>query len=141
MSENAKETVIAEGTELDGTIKSDCGITLNGRLKGSVTAPSLVVRSSGSVDGRVDVSELRSKGSISGQVKAKNVQLAGKVSDNTVIHASTLDVQLVEPSAGLHVTFGNCELHIGKQVATTSETKGQSDQKPELVGQGKSKRS
>ena len=98
MSDNTRETVIAEGTEMDGTVKSDCGVTLNGRFKGTVNAPSLTVMPSGTVDGRVDVSELKSQGAISGQIKAKNVQLAGRVSDRTVIRANKLEVKLAKPA-------------------------------------------
>lgn len=113
MGETAKRTVIAEGTELNGSMRSKCGVSVSGKLVGELDAPDLTITATGSVDGDVTVSQLKSEGAVSGRIVADTVQLAGRVSDHTAIHARTLEVKLSDDSKhGLQVTFGNCELNI-----------------------------
>ena len=118
MSENPtiKHTVLEEGTEIDGSIRSQCPITVSGKLKGDVSAPSLTITESGSVYGQVKVSELKSQGEIAGQIDAESVELSGHVSDQTTIRAASLQVKLNQNGNGgkLQVTFGNCELQVGE---------------------------
>ena len=108
-----KMTIIESGTEFDGTIKSQCGITLSGTLKGQISAPSLTVTATGSVNGKVNVAQLKAQGSVSGEIEAEAVELSGRVSDQTVIRAKTLEVMLTQPSGGLQVTArsGSEEVH------------------------------
>lgn len=113
MSDKSKQTIIEDGTEFDGIVVSECGITLSGKLKGDVTAPSLTVNTGGTVDGTVRVESLVSQGQISGEIEADTVQLGGKVSDRTVIRANTLEVKLNPGKGGHQVTFGECELKVG----------------------------
>jgi len=127
MPDNVKQTVIENGTEFDGSIKSECPITLSGKLKGQVNAPSLKVTQSGAVSGKVRVSELTSQGEVSGEVEAETVELSGRVSDETIIRAKTLEVKLTQPSGGLQVSFGNCQLDVGDLPARPkAETSGKS---------------
>ncbi len=108
-----KETVIENGTELEGSIHSECPVTLSGKLEGQVSAPMLTVTASGSARGEIKVSKLVAHGEISGEIEADEVQLGGRVSDQTVIRARTLEVALSRPQGGFQVTFGTCELHVG----------------------------
>jgi len=68
------------------------------------------------VYGQVKVAELRSQGVVAGQIDAESVELSGHVNDQTVIRASSLQVTLNQNGTGgkLQVTFGNCDLEIGK---------------------------
>ena len=68
MADNDRRTLIEDGTEIEGTIKSKCPVSLNGKVDGKVSAPSLEVTKSGSVNGRVQVEQLRSQGEISGEI-------------------------------------------------------------------------
>jgi cytoskeletal protein CcmA (bactofilin family) len=130
MAEDTRKTVIENGTEFDGTIKSERPIVLSGSLKGQVTAPSLDVLPSGVVKGTVKVSQFFCKGEVGGEVMAEAVELSGRVCDATVIKAKTLDVKLAQSEGGVEVSFGNCELHVGelparpgaKTSTTTSES-------------------
>ncbi len=115
MADNNKRTVIENGTEFDGSITSECAILLSGKVKGELSAPTLVVSSSGTLDGQVVVTELRSEGELSGDIEAETIELSGSVSDQTVIKANTLEVKLNQPGNGLQVTFGNCELQVGQE--------------------------
>jgi cytoskeletal protein CcmA (bactofilin family) len=110
-----KQTILEEGTEFEGSIRSQCPITVSGTLKGDITAPSLTITQSGSVHGQVKVSNLKSEGEIAGEIDAESVDLSGHVSDQTSILASSLQVKLSQNgnSGKLQVTFGNCDLHVG----------------------------
>ena len=125
MAENTKQTIIENGTEIDGTINSQCDVSLSGKLKGQITAPSLTVTPSGSVHGKVKVSRLKAQGEVAGEIEAETVELSGRVSDQTVIRAKSLEVMLTQPQGGLQVTFGNCELQVGdKNARSEDRTKG-----------------
>lgn len=113
MDSSEKKTIIEEGTEFDGAMTSSCAISLSGKMKGELSAPSLTVTKSGSVHGQVMVEQLKSDGEVSGEIDADSVVLAGKVNDDTVIRANTLEVKLDQPNGGLQVAFGNCSLRVG----------------------------
>src|SRR5688572_7654998 len=115
MADNAttKQTIVEDGTEVEGIIRSKCPIKVSGSLKGEVGAPSLTVTASGSVHGNVKVQQLKSEGEISGQIDAESVELSGKVSDQTAIRATSLEVKLAQTDGKLQLTFGNCELKVG----------------------------
>ena len=67
-SPNRQETVLAEGTEFEGAIRSKCPISVSGNLLGDVSAPTLVVTRTGSVHGRIKVAEVKSEGEIAGEI-------------------------------------------------------------------------
>lgn len=110
-----KQTVLEEGTKFEGSISSECPITVSGTVKGNIVAPSLNITLSGSVQGQVKVSNLKSDGEIAGEIDAEIVELSGHVSDQTTIRASSLQVKLSQNGNGgkLLVTFGNCDLNVG----------------------------
>lgn len=113
MADEAKQTILEDGTEVEGSIKSRGPITVSGKVKGEVSAPSLLVTQSGAVHGQVKVSQLKSQGEIAGEIDADSVELSGRVNDQTVIKANTLEVTLNRSDNKLQVSFGNCELQVG----------------------------
>ena len=125
MSDTPNQTVIADDAEFDGTLTSRGPVSLRGTLKGKLSAPRLEVAPGGSVQGDVKVKELSSEGEVSGNIEADAVRLAGRVSDQTVISATTLEVKLGDGGQGaLQVTFGNCELNVGEKSAKKSTGHG-----------------
>ena len=130
MAEETKRTIIENGTEIDGAIKSQRPIVLSGSVKGQITAPSLEVTKDGMVKGTVKVSMFSCQGEVGGEVDAETVELSGRVCDATVIRSKTLDVKLAQGEGAVEVTFGNCELQVGdlparanaKPAASTSES-------------------
>lgn len=126
-----KQTIVENGTEFEGVVRSQCPIVVSGQLKGEVTAPTLTLKPEGSVHGKVKVSHLKSQGSLGGEIEAESVELSGTVSDDTVIRATAIEVKLNQ-SAGnkLKVSFGNCELRVGDPAAKA---------KPEMHGNGHKK--
>jgi cytoskeletal protein CcmA (bactofilin family) len=114
MTDETKKTIIENGTEIDGSIKSDRPIVLSGSMKGQILAPSLEVTASGTIKGTVKVNQFSCHGEVGGEVTAETVELAGSVCDATVIRAKSLDVKLAQGSGGVQVSFGNCELQVGE---------------------------
>ncbi len=114
-----KQTIVEEGTEFDGVVKSKCAIMVSGQLKGQISAPALTVTQSGMVNGKVKVSQLKSQGEISGDIDADSVELSGRVNDQTRISAKTIEVKLNQSNSKLQMTFGNCELNVGDKAGKT----------------------
>jgi cytoskeletal protein CcmA (bactofilin family) len=112
---SGKHTLVEEGTELKGSITSNCPIVVMGKVEGEVTGPVIHVTASGVVAGNVKVKELRSDGEVAGEVEADVVRISGKVRDKTVIRARTLEVSLAATKGGMQVVFGDCELAIGDE--------------------------
>lgn len=115
MSNNAKQTVVEDGTELRGTLTSTCPILVRGRVEGEIDTPSLLVSENGAVHGRGKLGALRSQGEISGEFEAETVELAGRVKDNTIIRARSIEVKLASEEGKYQVMFGECELSVGDQ--------------------------
>jgi cytoskeletal protein CcmA (bactofilin family) len=106
-----RQTVIEEGTRLEGSLTSSCAIVVNGAFDGDVTAPSLRVNPAGSVHGKVKVDRIGAAGEVSGTLEADFVELSGTVRDDTILRTKSLEVKL-EPGAS--VAFGACTLEVGE---------------------------
>lgn len=107
-----KQTIVEEGSELTGTLKSTCGVTVSGKVSGELHAPALVVAATGAVHGAVKVDRLHSQGELAGRIDADTVELSGRVNDQTTITARSLEVKISngdQPTA----IFGNCVIEVG----------------------------
>jgi cytoskeletal protein CcmA (bactofilin family) len=114
-SKTPKQTLVEEGTEFKGTLKSSCAVVVNGTIDGEVDAPEITITRSGAVLGAIKAKKVRSQGTLSGNVDAGDVFLAGSVRSNTVIKAKSLEVKLGSSDKGqLEVTFGECNLEVGE---------------------------
>ena len=114
-SSKTKQTLVEEGTEFKGTLKSSCAVVVNGTIDGEVDAPEITITRSGAVLGAIKAKKVRSQGTLSGNVDAGDVFLAGSVRSNTVIKAKSLEVKLGSSEKGqLEVTFGECNLEVGE---------------------------
>ena len=112
MSDATKQTVIQDGTEVEGTIRSTRAVVVHGAVAGGVQAPELTVTASGAVRGKVRVEQLVAEGEVSGEIDAESVEISGRVGDRTVIQAESLEVRMSRTD-GVQVTFGECELRVG----------------------------
>lgn len=114
MDIDGKKTLVEEGTEFKGSLKSRCPVEVRGRVEGDLDAPSLHVTDSGAVSGKVRVTDLVSHGEIAGELDAEAAHLSGTVKDNTVVRAKTLEVKLGAPNGNkLQVIFGEVTLDVG----------------------------
>jgi len=91
----------------------DGPIVVKGKIEGDVSAPSLMVSSSGAVHGKVKVVQMHSQGELSGEFDADVVQLSGVVKDNTIVRAKSLEVKLDGQGSKMQVVFGECVLDVG----------------------------
>ena len=106
-----KQTLVEEGTEFKGTLKSSCPVVINGSIDGEVDAPEITVARAGTVAGSLRATKLRSQGTLSGKVEATDVYLSGVVRSNTSIKAKRLLAALmrlgwkVKRQSGSHRTL------------------------------------
>ncbi|HVW27247.1 MAG TPA: polymer-forming cytoskeletal protein [Polyangiaceae bacterium] len=130
-----KQTLVEEGTELKGTLKSSCQVVVNGKIDGQIEAPALTVTTSGAVLGTVRAQKLRSEGTLAGDIDADDVYLSGTVKSNTMIRAKKLEVKLGADRGKLEVSFGECMVEVGEDPARAAEAKPNAvaEQKPALA--------
>ena len=69
------ETVIGKGTTSVGSLKSENGIRIDGRLEGDVESESVSIGETGQVDGTVTGENVHIAGVIHGDVSATNLEL------------------------------------------------------------------
>src|SRR5215471_2523749 len=118
-----KQTLVEEGTELKGTLKSSCQVVVNGKIDGQIEAPALTVTTTGAVLGTVRAQKLRSEGTLAGDIDADDVYLSGTVRSNTMIRAKKLEVKLAPERGKLEVSFGECMVEVGEDPAHTAQEK------------------
>lgn len=118
-----KKTLVEEGTEVKGSIRSSCPVLVRGRIEGDIDAPSMTVSATGAVHGRAKVRQLQSEGEIAGEFDADTVQLSGTVKDRTIIRAKSLEVKLDTTESKLQVVFGECQLDVGEPPAKPEKKK------------------
>lgn len=123
-----KQTLIEQGTEFKGTMKSTCPVVVNGRIEGELTAPELEVTASGTVQGTIKAERLSSRGMLSGNIDAGDLFLSGSVGNKTVIKAKNLEVKLAPDQGRMELTFGECTLDVGDE--PTKERRAGASQKP-----------
>lgn len=128
-----KQTLIEEGTEFKGTLKSSCPVVINGTIDGEVDAPEITVARAGTVAGSLKATKVRSQGTLSGKVEATDVFLSGVVRSNTSIKAKRLEVKLGSEQAQIEVNFGECSLEVGdaEPLSTGPSTKTEAAAAPE----------
>jgi len=110
-----KHTLVEQGTEFKGTMKSSCPVVVNGRIEGELTAPELEVTVSGTVQGNIKAERLSSRGVLSGNVDAGDLFLSGAIGSKTVIRAKNLEVKLTPEQGRMELTIGECTLDVGDE--------------------------
>jgi cytoskeletal protein CcmA (bactofilin family) len=110
-----KRTLIDEGTELKGSVKSTCPVVVMGRVEGDVSGPSVEIAEKGTIIGKVKAAQFASHGDMFGEIEADSVELSGKIRDGTVIRARSLDIKVNRQGPREPIQFGDCELFIGDE--------------------------
>lgn len=123
-----KQTLIEQGTEFKGTMKSTCPVVVNGRVEGELSAPELDVTTTGTVRGNIKADRLSSRGVLSGNIDAGDLYLSGAVGNKTVIKAKNLEVKLTPDHGRMELTIGECTLDVGDE--PTKERRAESSLKP-----------
>jgi cytoskeletal protein CcmA (bactofilin family) len=110
-----KHTLIEQGTEFKGTMKSSCPVVVNGRIEGDLSAPELDVTATGTVQGNIKAERLSSRGVLSGNIDAGDLFLSGSIGSKTVIKAKNLEVKLNPEQGRMELTIGECSLDVGDE--------------------------
>jgi len=127
-----KHTLVEQGTEFKGTMKSTCPVVVNGRIEGDLTAPELEVTVSGTVQGNIKAERLSSRGVLSGNIDAGDLFLSGAIGSKTVIKAKNLEVKLTPEQGRMELTIGECSLDVGDE--PTKERRLDSNAKLQVSG-------
>ena len=98
--QNRIDSLIGEGTSIEGSVVFSGGLRIDGRVKGNVQAaddqPStLVLSERARVDGEIRVSHAVINGTVNGPVySGEYVELQAKCNVNGDVHYKTLEIQL-----------------------------------------------
>jgi len=98
--QNRIDSLIGEGTLVEGNVVFSGGLRIDGRVKGNVQAaddqPStLVLSERARIDGEIRVSHAVVNGTVNGPVySAEYVELQAKCNVNGDVHYKTLEIQL-----------------------------------------------
>ncbi|HKK40535.1 MAG TPA: polymer-forming cytoskeletal protein [Cryomorphaceae bacterium] len=126
---------IVSGTSIEGEIKTDSNIRIDGTVKGTVTAKGrLVVGASGTIDGEIVCENADIEGKITGQISVNGL-LSLKATARLECDISTKKLA-IEPGA---VFTGNCTMGGGviKEFKNTpSEPQAQTRQEESKQGRG-----
>jgi len=125
-----KQTLIEQGTEFKGTMKSTCPVVVNGRVEGDLTAPELDITSTGLVRGNIKADRLSSRGNLSGNIDAGDLFLSGAVGSKTVIKAKNLEVKLSPEQGRMELTIGECTLDVGDEPTRERRSEPSLDRRP-----------
>lgn len=110
-----KQTLIEQGTEFKGTMKSTVPVVVNGRIEGDISAPELDITATGFVQGNIKADRLCSRGTLAGNIDAGDLVLSGSIGSKTVIKAKNLEVKLAPDQGRMELTIGECTLDIGDE--------------------------
>jgi cytoskeletal protein CcmA (bactofilin family) len=97
---------LAEGTQINGTLKFERAVQIDGRFEGNVQSPGkLILGPTAQVDAEIAVGELEVQGTLRGKVQAKGRLL---IRDGGVVEANIVTGKLaIETGA---IFRGSCEM-------------------------------
>jgi len=84
-----KPSMISEGFEFNGDIKSNGSLTVDGSIVGQVSVDNLIVGVTGSVSGTITAKTINVKGKLSGDVNCSDIIVGGRsIVDGNVTYSS-----------------------------------------------------
>lgn len=69
------ESIVSSDLTIEGDLKSDGIVNIDGRLVGNLKCKSVNVNSMGSLEGNIEADQLFNQGEISGDINARSVEL------------------------------------------------------------------
>jgi cytoskeletal protein CcmA (bactofilin family) len=88
-----KPSIISEGFEFTGDMKSGGSITVDGTFKGNLSVQTLLIGSGGYVDGTVTADSINIKGVLSGVVSCRDLVIGGRATVDGSITYSSITIQ------------------------------------------------
>ena len=86
------DSLISADLTIEGDIRSDGNLTVDGRIVGNVSCINVTVNSGGFIQGNIKADHLVSLGSISGDIRAKSVELKEGSTTKTNLQSDNLQV-------------------------------------------------
>lgn len=86
------DSLISADLTIEGDIRSDGNLTVDGRIVGNVSCINVTVNSGGFIQGNIKADHLVSLGSISGDIHAKSVELKEGSTTKTNLQSDNLQV-------------------------------------------------
>lgn len=84
-----KPSMISEGFEFNGDIKSNGSLTVDGSIIGQVSVDNLIVGVTGSVSGTITAKTINVKGKLAGNVSCSDIIVGGRsIVDGNVTYSS-----------------------------------------------------
>ena len=86
-------SIISEGSEFKGNIKTSGEIQIDGVLNGNVRAKQVVVGITGNVRGNVTANFLRICGKIEGEIRAETLEIVSSASVKGNVYKKTISIE------------------------------------------------
>lgn len=91
--QHLKPSIISEGFEFIGEMKSNGSITVDGTFKGTLSVQSLLIGASGNVDGTITADNINVKGQLSGTLDCRDLVIGGRALVDGKLSYSNLTIQ------------------------------------------------
>jgi cytoskeletal protein CcmA (bactofilin family) len=88
-----KPSIISEGFEFSGDMKSGGSITVDGTFKGNLSVQTLLIGAGGYVDGIVTADSINVKGKLSGTVNCRDLVIGGRATVDGALNYSSITIQ------------------------------------------------
>ena len=88
-----KPSIISEGFEFTGDMKSGGSITVDGTFKGNLSVQTLLIGAGGYVDGTVTADSINVKGKLSGTVSCRDVVIGGRATVDGALNYTSITIQ------------------------------------------------
>jgi cytoskeletal protein CcmA (bactofilin family) len=88
-----KASLISEGFEFTGDMKSDGSLTVDGAIKGNLIVHTLLIRATGVVDGGVKADSVNVEGCLSGTVECRDLVIGGRAVVDGKLRYDTVTIQ------------------------------------------------
>jgi len=92
-SSSLKSSLISEGVEFKGDMKSPGSLTVDGAIKGNLVVQVLWIGATGSVDGSVTADTINVEGCLSGAAECKDLVIGGSAVVDCKLSYSTITIQ------------------------------------------------
>jgi cytoskeletal protein CcmA (bactofilin family) len=88
-----KPSIISEGFEFTGDMKSGGSITVDGTFKGNLSVQTLLIGAGGYVDGTVTADSINVKGKLSGTVNCRDLVIGGRATVDGALNYTSITIQ------------------------------------------------
>lgn len=88
-----KPSIISEGFEFTGDMKSGGAITVDGTFKGNLSVQTLLIGAGGFVDGTVTADSINVKGKLAGTVSCRDLVVGGRATIDGALSYSSITIQ------------------------------------------------